>query len=80
MACPTRRGAIELLRFGPLRAGELADSLNMSKSALSRHLRVLREAGFVWLDDVSLGAVYGRYLSGEPPVGSDLYRFAVAWR
>jgi methyltransferase (TIGR00027 family) len=40
----------------------------------------IREAGFVWLDDVSLGAVYGRYLSGEPPFGSDLYRFAVAWR
>jgi DNA-binding transcriptional ArsR family regulator len=47
LADPTRRGAIELLRFGPLRAGELAGQLNMSKSALSRHLRVLRESGLV---------------------------------
>jgi len=38
------------------------------------------EAGFVWLDDASLGDVYGRYLPEDPPPGSDLYRFAVAWR
>jgi O-methyltransferase involved in polyketide biosynthesis len=37
-------------------------------------------AGFVWLDDVSLADVYGRYVNGDPPPGSDLYRFAVAWR
>ena len=37
-------------------------------------------AGFVWLDDASLADVYGRYLSGDPPAGSDLYRLAVAWR
>jgi DNA-binding transcriptional ArsR family regulator len=47
LADPTRRGAIELLRFGPLRAGELALALNMTKSAFSRHLRVLRESGLV---------------------------------
>ena len=47
LADPTRRGAIELLRLGPLRAGELAEALHMSKSALSRHLRVLRESGLV---------------------------------
>lgn len=47
LADPTRRGVIELLRFGPLRAGELAGALNMTKSAFSRHLRVLRESGLV---------------------------------
>lgn len=40
----------------------------------------IRAAGFVWLDDASLGDVYGRYLPDDPPAGSDLYRFAVAWR
>ena len=40
----------------------------------------IRDAGFVWLDDVSLVDVYGRYVNGDPPPGSDLYRFAVAWR
>jgi methyltransferase (TIGR00027 family) len=37
-------------------------------------------AGFVWLDDASLGDVYGRYLPGDPPSGNELYHFAVAWR
>lgn len=40
----------------------------------------IRAAGFVWLDDTSLGDVYGRYLADDPPPGSELYRFAVAWR
>ena len=40
----------------------------------------IRAAGFVWIDDVCLGDVYGRYFDDDPPAGSDLYRFAVAWR
>jgi methyltransferase (TIGR00027 family) len=40
----------------------------------------IRAAGFVWLDDVSLADVYGRYLQGEPPREGELYRYAVAWR
>jgi DNA-binding transcriptional ArsR family regulator len=43
----TRRGVVELLRAGPLRAGELADALDMNKPAMTRHLRVLRESGLV---------------------------------
>jgi DNA-binding transcriptional ArsR family regulator len=50
---PTRRGVIKLLRAGPLRAGELADSLDMNKPALTRHLRVLRESGLVREEGVS---------------------------
>ena len=44
---PTRRGVIDLLRRGPRRAGELAESLDVSAPALSRHLRILRESGMV---------------------------------
>jgi DNA-binding transcriptional ArsR family regulator len=47
LADPTRRGVIDLLRKGPRRAGELADSLEMSPPAMSRHLRVLRKSGLV---------------------------------
>jgi DNA-binding transcriptional ArsR family regulator len=47
LADPTRRGVVELLRRGPLRAGELSDALDMNKPALTRHLRVLRESGLV---------------------------------
>jgi DNA-binding transcriptional ArsR family regulator len=44
---PTRREVIDLLRRGPRRAGEIAETLEMSPPAMSRHLRVLRKAGLV---------------------------------
>jgi DNA-binding transcriptional ArsR family regulator len=47
LADPKRRAAVELLRKGPLRAGELAASLDLSPPAMSRHLRVLRTSGLV---------------------------------
>jgi DNA-binding transcriptional ArsR family regulator len=47
LADPARRGVIELLRRKPRKASELADSLSMSRPAMSRHLRVLRKTGLV---------------------------------
>ena len=44
---PTRRGVIELLRREPRRASELAELLNMTRPAMSRHLRLLRKSGLV---------------------------------
>jgi DNA-binding transcriptional ArsR family regulator len=44
---PSRREMIRLLLHKPRRAGELAECINMSPQALSRHLRVLRKAGLV---------------------------------
>jgi DNA-binding transcriptional ArsR family regulator len=47
LADPTRRGVIDRLRRGPLRAGELAEAARVSPPVMSRHLRVLRAAGLV---------------------------------
>ncbi len=47
LADPTRRGVIDLLRREPHRASEIAAALDMSRPAMSRHLRVLRESGLV---------------------------------
>jgi DNA-binding transcriptional ArsR family regulator len=47
LADPTRRGVVDLLRKKPRRAGELAEALDMSPPAMSRHLRVLRSTGLV---------------------------------
>ncbi len=49
---PTRRAVVDLLRTQPRRAGELADALDMSAPALSRHLRVLRQSGVITDDAV----------------------------
>ena len=47
LAEPTRRAVVGLLRHGPQRAGEIADALAMSRQAMSRQLRVLRQAGVI---------------------------------
>ena len=44
---PTRREILDLLRPAPLSVGELADRLPISRPAVSRHLRLLQEAGLV---------------------------------
>jgi DNA-binding transcriptional ArsR family regulator len=47
IADPTRRRVLELVRDRELPAGAIADEFAISRPAVSRHLRVLREAGLV---------------------------------
>lgn len=44
---PTRQGVVELLACAPRRASDLASELGASRPGMSRHLRILREAGVV---------------------------------
>jgi DNA-binding transcriptional ArsR family regulator len=45
LADPTRRAIVDLLSAGPRRAGEIHAAFPIADPAISRHLRVLREAG-----------------------------------
>jgi DNA-binding transcriptional ArsR family regulator len=47
LADPSRRTMVERLTRGPVTAGELAALLPIARPGVSRHLRVLREAGLV---------------------------------
>jgi DNA-binding transcriptional ArsR family regulator len=47
LAEPTRLAVVELLSSGPHRAGELAQAARVSSPTMSKHLRVLLEAGIV---------------------------------
>jgi DNA-binding transcriptional ArsR family regulator len=47
LAEPTRRRILDLLRDGERSVGELVDRLTLSQPGVSKHLRVLRESGFV---------------------------------
>src|SRR5690242_11904311 len=47
LAEPTRRRVLDLLREQEQTVGDLVDELDMSQPAVSKHLRVLRDAGLV---------------------------------
>jgi DNA-binding transcriptional ArsR family regulator len=58
LADPTRRKVVGLLGVRPRKAGELASSFPVSRPAVSKHLRVLREAGLVEAEKVGRAQVY----------------------
>lgn len=47
LAEPTRRDILDLLREGERPVGDLVERLQLSQPAVSKHLRVLRDAGLV---------------------------------
>ncbi|MCZ7436079.1 metalloregulator ArsR/SmtB family transcription factor [Micromonospora sp. WMMC241] len=47
LAEPARRDILDRLRRAESSVGELVDALGMSQPAVSKHLRVLRQAGLV---------------------------------
>lgn len=47
LAEPNRRRILDLLRVAERPVGELVDALAVSQPAVSKHLRVLRDAGLV---------------------------------
>jgi DNA-binding transcriptional ArsR family regulator len=56
LADPARLHVVQLLGEAPRRAGELAATVGVSAPAMSRHLRVLLEAGIVTDERVSRDA------------------------
>jgi DNA-binding transcriptional ArsR family regulator len=47
LADPTRRLIVEALRGGERPVNDLVDAVDIHQSGVSRHLRILQEAGFV---------------------------------
>jgi DNA-binding transcriptional ArsR family regulator len=65
LADPTRRQVVELLSKAPQRASDLATALEASRPGMSRHLRILREAGFIREEEDAVDA-RARIYSIEP--------------
>jgi DNA-binding transcriptional ArsR family regulator len=53
LADGTRRAIVDCLADGPRAVGELAAGLPVSRSAVSQHLKILKDAGLV--EDVAAG-------------------------
>ena len=67
-----RRAIVELLRTGGRSVQELADALPISRPAVSRHLRLLKEAGLVREEPVGTRRVYRLHDEGIAAVRSYL--------
>ena len=69
LADQSRRTVLEILRDHPASAGELADALPIARPGVSRHLRVLREAGLVDVRQEAQRRIYS--VRPEPLVDVD---------
>ncbi|MFD0698253.1 ArsR/SmtB family transcription factor [Paenibacillus sp. GCM10027628] len=58
LAEPNRLNMVELLRDGPLTVGEIADRLHLNQPQVSKHLRVLSDAGIVEVHPVANRRIY----------------------
>lgn len=59
LADESRRTIVDALAAGPATAGELAALLPIARPGVSRHLRVLREAGLVEVRQQAQRRIYG---------------------
>jgi DNA-binding transcriptional ArsR family regulator len=71
LAEPTRREVLDLLLAKPRSVSEIADRLRISQPAASKHLRVLREAGFVNVRSMAQRRIYA--LRHQPLSGIDAW-------
>jgi DNA-binding transcriptional ArsR family regulator len=79
----TRRDIVRMLLYKPQRAGELAESVEMSPQALSRHLRVLRKIGLVVEQGLEKDArvrIYSVRMVALQPVQEWLWHMDGLWR
>lgn len=58
IAEPNRLNIIELLRDAPCTVGEIAEQLQLRQPQVSKHLRVLSEAGLVEAEPVANRRIY----------------------
>ena len=68
-----------MLRSGPLTAGAIADRFEISRPAVSRHLRVLRDSGLVVAETRGRERVYRLDVGPLAEVDAWLGQFRESW-
>jgi DNA-binding transcriptional ArsR family regulator len=76
----SRRTMLEALTEGPATAGELAALLPIARPGVSRHLRVLREAGLVEFRQEAQRRVYGLRPEALAEIDEWLDRYRALWQ
>lgn len=63
LADPTRREVLDLLKAGPMTAGQLAGHFVVSGPTMSAHFKILKEAGLVHSERQGKNVIYHLRLS-----------------
>jgi DNA-binding transcriptional ArsR family regulator len=79
LADESRRTMLETLARGPATAGELAALLPIARPGVSRHLRVLREAGLVEVRQDAQRRVYSLRPQPLAEIDEWLGRYRALW-
>lgn len=79
VADPTRREIIELIGAGSLDAGSIAARFDISQPAISRHLRVLREARVVEMEKDGQRRIYRLSPEGLADLEEWVGRYRTFW-
>ena len=79
VADESRRTLLETLARGPATAGELAELLPIARPGVSRHLRVLREAGLVEARQEAQRRIYSLCPAPLAEVDQWLGRYRSLW-
>ena len=80
IADPTRRGILELLGEGEQPVTELARRFNVTLSAISQHMRVLREVGLVSARPSGRERLYRLNAAALKEVSDWVSRYEPFWR
>lgn len=79
LADPTRRAVLDMLRGGDLPAGQIARVFPVSRPAISKHLRLLRQAHLVNEARTSRQRVYSLNVAPLKTVDAWLNQYRAFW-
>jgi len=79
LAEPTRLRIVELLRTGPRPVSEICDSLPLPQPQVSKHLRVLRNAGLVEVQPRAQQRIYELSATSLRELNEWIERFRDIW-
>jgi DNA-binding transcriptional ArsR family regulator len=80
LADPSRRALLEILRDHPASAGELAEALPIARPGVSRHLRVMRDAGLVEVQQDAQRRIYSLRPEAFMELDEWLESYRALWR
>ncbi|MET9020758.1 metalloregulator ArsR/SmtB family transcription factor [Actinopolymorpha sp. NPDC004070] len=80
LADQSRRTVLEILKDHPATAGELAEALPIARPGVSRHLRVLREAGLVDVRQEAQRRIYSLRAEALVEVDEWLEGYRALWQ